>query len=90
MAYNANKNAILFERAQAWARSIQNLLEERNRLISIVANEATGHADFVDVDGNTIAELVDLKEVMDSLAAMVNGTPVTTTNRVSKLTPFLL
>ena len=89
MAWDENKNDIFFRRAQNWAASVVNLLEERDRLIDLYTNEANGDAAFVDTQVATVAELVALAGVMNAMHAMVNNAAVTTEDRMPLLTPFL-
>ena len=90
MAWSQQKNHILFERASNWANAVVNLLEERDRLVALYANEANGEATFVDTDITTTAELIALAtNVMNPLSNMVNNAVVTTAARMQYLTPFL-
>lgn len=95
MAWSAQKNQIFFERAQNWAAALQNLVEERSRLIDLYNNEARpGGVDdpaFIDYPAvSTKQELIDLAtNVMNPLNNLVNGGTVSNTNRVQFLTPFL-
>ena len=89
MAWSPQKNEIFFQRARNWAGSLQNLLEERNRLTALYDNEATGDPDFIDHEIATKIELGALKDVMDAVDALVNNGVVAQEDRVDKLTPFL-
>lgn len=97
MAWSAQKNQVFFERAKNWAASVQNLMEERQRLIDLYNNEArTGGVDdaaFVDFPAiSTKQELVDLAtNVMTPFASMMAGTQVNALagGRVPYITPFL-
>jgi len=89
MAWSQSKNNVFFRRAQNWAASLVNLLEERNRLVDLYTNEASGDPAFVDTDIATKVELGNLKDVMDNLDAMVNNGVVSQESRMGKLTPFL-
>jgi len=89
MAWDANKNQIFFQRAQNWAQSLTNLLEERNRLIDLYTNEANGDAAFVDTSIATVAEVVSLAGVMNAINDAVNNGAVSQANRIPLLTPFL-
>jgi hypothetical protein len=90
MAWSEQKNRIFFERCQNWASAVINLLEERTRLIAIYTNEAQGEPAFVDTPIATTAELVSLAGVMNAMDAMVNNAPVSTSNRMPLLTPFVI
>lgn len=90
MAWSEQKNRILFERASNWANAVVNLLEERDRLVALYANEANGEPEFTDTDIATTAELIALAtNVMTPLSNMVNNVAVTTAARMQYLTPFL-
>ena len=89
MAWSEAKNRIFFERAQNWASAVVNLLEERDRLIDLYTNEASGDPAFVDTDIATTSELVALAGVMNAVDAAINNSPVTTADRIPLLTPFL-
>jgi len=89
MAWSQQKNDIFFRRAQNWAASLTNLLEERDRLIDLYTNEANGDAAFVDTNIATTAELVALAGVMNAINDAVNNGVVSQANRVPLLTPFL-
>lgn len=89
MAWDQNKNEILFQRCQNWAAAVVNLLEERDRLIDLYNNEANGDAAFVDTSIATTAEVVALAGVMNAMNAMINNGTVTQQDRMPLLTPFL-
>jgi len=89
MAWDANKNDIFFQRAQNWAQSLTNLIEERNRLIDLYTNEANGDPAFVDTAIATTAEIVALAGVMNAINDAVNNGVVSQADRVPLLTPFL-
>lgn len=89
MAWSEQKNEIFFRRAQNWASAVVNLLEERDRLIDLYTNEASGDPAFVDTAIATTAELVALAGVMNAMDAMVNNGVVATADRMPLLTPFL-
>lgn len=91
MAWSAQKNQIFFERARNWAAAVVNLLEERDRLIDLHANEANGDPAFVDTEIATVTELVALAtNVMNPLNALINnGAPPAQDDRMEFLTPFL-
>lgn len=89
MAWSQQKNDVFFERARNWAGALQNLLEERGRLVALYDNEASGDPDFVDHEIATKTELGALKDVMDAVDALVNNGVVAQEDRVDKLTPFL-
>lgn len=97
MAWSAEKNAIFFQRAQNWAASLMNLLEERQRLIDQYNNEAApGGSDdpaFIDFPAIcTKAELVNLAtNVMNPLNLLMTNQSVNglQRNRIPDLTPLL-
>ena len=89
MAWSQQKNDVFFKRAQNWAASLWSLLEERDRLVALYDNEASGDPDFIDHSIATKVELGVLKDVMDSVDALVHDGVVSQENRVDKLTPFL-
>ena len=89
MAWSQQKNNVFFMRAQAWAASLANLLEERDRMVALFDNEASGDPAFVDHNIATKVELGELKDVMDAVDALVNNGVVSQASRMDKLTPFL-
>ena len=89
MAWDSNKNDIFFRRAQNWAAAVVNLLEERDRLIDLYTNEASGDAAFVDTSIATTAVVVALAGVMSAMNDMVNNQTVSQADRMPLLTPFL-
>ncbi len=90
MAWSPQKNEVFFSRVQNWAAAVVNLLEERDRLIALYTNEASGDVAFVNTSIATTQEVVDIAGVMNALDAMVNGTAaVSQLNRMPLLTPFL-
>ncbi len=89
MAWDQNKNDVFFRRCQNWAGAVVNLLEERDRLIALYQNEASGDAAFVDTSIATTAEVIALAGAMNALDAMVNDGAVAQADRMPLLTPFL-
>ena len=89
MAWSANKNDVFFRRAQNWAASLVNLVEERDRLIALYNNEANGDPAFVDHAVATTAELVALAGVMNAVDDAINNGTVAQQDRMPLLTPFL-
>ena len=89
MAWSPQKNEVFFRRAEAWAANMTNLLEERDRLIDLYTNEASGDAAFVDHNIATTAELIALAGVMNAVNDVINNGVVSQSNRVPLLTPFL-
>lgn len=89
MAWSVAKNDIFFRRCQNWAAALINLLEERDRLIDLYTNEASGDAAFVDTSIATTTELIAMSGVMNAIDDVVNNGVVAQQNRMPKLTPFL-
>jgi hypothetical protein len=77
MAYNAQKNAVFFERLKNWGVAMQNLREEAARLQDVFNQEARpggqDHEDYVDTDIATKAEVIGLYSYMTEFRQFNDG-----------------
>lgn len=93
MAFSADKNRVLYERARAFASAMQNLREEAQRLRDIFLQEVKpGGVDsqfFVDTDIATKAELTSIMDYCADFKSLNESVQVIAADRASWLLPFI-
>ncbi len=91
MAYSAPKHAVFSDRMVAWFGSIQNLLEEGERLDQIYIQETSSgvDADFTDTDNAKEAEHVAGIVFFREYRAFIVGNAVATLDRRPSISPFI-
>ncbi len=91
MAYSAPKHDVFSDRMKAFFGSIQNLLEEGERIDQIYLNEtASGaDADFTDTDNATEAEHVAGIVFFRAYRDFIVGNAVATLDRRPNISPFI-
>ena len=91
MAWNESKNAVFFQRLRVLADQMIDTKEEAERLISLADSEGiVSDEDFIEVDGITPDDAVELRGVLADYIAFLNGSgPLAAENRRAKIDVFV-
>jgi len=90
MAYGSAKHAIWTERCKNYAKTVQAVWEEGQRLNEIYTNETASGSDAAFV-ANSLAskqEFIDMVVLMQAFDAFLNNSAVATADRMANLTPL--